>query len=299
MIEGALIAAQTVGAAQVVIALKRSFVMEAARLDAAIGEIVEARWALGVDVSIFQGPSEYLYGEETALLECIDGRHPFPRIAPPFRRGLDEIVDSSADVGSESASAAHVQLAGPTAATVAPPTLVSNVETFANVPGIVERGPDWFRAIGTEQSPGSIVCTVTGATIRHAVGEVELGTPLRTIIETIGGGARPGRRVVAVLSGVANAIVPAALLDTPASYESMAAIGSGLGAAGFIVFDDTTDFAGVAAGVSRFLAVESCGQCAHCKGDGLALAALLRRIAWSDARPYELDEAPRVARDGW
>ena len=107
------------------------------------------------------------------------------------------------------------------------------------------------------------------------VAEVELGTQLRDVIEQIGGGVGPDREIVAVLSGVSNPLLPARALDTPMSYETLSAAGGGLGAAGFIVFDDTTDLAALAAGVARFLAVESCGQCRHCKDDGLALSNLL------------------------
>src|SRR5207248_6065669 len=99
-----------------------------------------------------------------------------------------------------------------------------------------------------------------------------------------------GRQIVAALSGVANPIVPAAQFDTPLSYEALAAIGSGLGAAGFLVFDDATDLAAVAAGVARFLAVESCGQCTPCKQDGLALADLLAKLSASDITDVEIGE---------
>jgi NADH:ubiquinone oxidoreductase subunit F (NADH-binding) len=170
----------------------------------------------------------------------------------------------------------------------APPTLVNNLETIANVPGILAEGADWFRQLGTPESPGTIVCTVSGATVRSGVGEIELGTPLADAIELIGGGPRPGRRLVAALSGVANPIVPAARFATRLTYEDMQAIGSGLGAAGFIVFDDQSDMAAVAAGVSRFLAVESCGQCTPCKQDGLALAELLARICDDGGSEHDL-----------
>ena len=106
-----------------------------------------AGWLADVDVRVFAGPSEYLYGEETALLETIDGRFPFPRIAPPYRRGVEEVVETQADVTADSSSAAHVEMAGPDH--IAPPTLASNVETFANVPGVLTHGADWFRAVGT------------------------------------------------------------------------------------------------------------------------------------------------------
>jgi len=109
-----------------------------------------------------------------------------------------------------------------------------------------------------------------------------MGTPLREILDTIGGGPAPGRRVVAVMSGVANPLLPEHMLDTPASFEAMEAVGSGLGAAGFIVFDDTVDLAAVALGVSRFLSVESCGQCTPCKQDGLSIAGVLERVCRSE-----------------
>jgi NADH:ubiquinone oxidoreductase subunit F (NADH-binding) len=200
------------------------------------------------------------------------------------------VFDAHEGAADDTSSAAHVELAGPTGATVAPPTLAGNTETFANVPGIVRNGAEWFRALGTSESPGTVVCTVSGDTAQHGVGEFELGTPLGTVIEELGGGARDGNELVAVMSGVANALLPATRFDTPVSYEGMRDAGTGLGAAGFIAFDDGTDLVGVAAGVARFLAVESCGQCRHCKDDGLVLAGLLADMAGSRSGERGLDE---------
>jgi len=286
VVEGALIAARAVGGTSVVFGLKRSFHEEVGRLQRAIDEIVAAGWAQDVDLEIFQGPNEYLYGEETALLETIDGRYPFPRIAPPFRRGVVEVVETARDVGTGSGYSAHVEMAGE--GDEVPPTLANNVETMANVPRIIARGAEWFRTEGTEKSPGTIVCTVTGSTRRAGVGEVRMGTPLREVIEAIGGGPTDGRRIRAVLPGTAQGFIPETLLDTPVSYEGMAAIGSGLGSAGFIVFDDADDLTAVAAGVSRFLAVESCGQCTPCKQDGIQLAGLMDKLCHSDAREHDM-----------
>jgi len=288
VVEGALIAARAVGASNIIFGLKKSFGEEVARLRGAIDEISAAGWADGVEMDVFEGPNEYLYGEETALLETLDGRYPFPRLAPPFRRGVTEVVDTAAEATSGSGLSAPIEMAGPGDDVVAPPTLVDNVETLANVPRIIARGADWFRTHGTQESPGTIVCTVTGSTQRHGVGEVPMGTPLREVIETIGGGAHPGRRIKAVLPGVAQGFIPENLLDTPVTYEGMAAIGSGLGSAGFIVFDDSDDMAAVGAGVSRFLAVESCGQCTPCKHDGLHLADLMKKVCQSDAADHDL-----------
>jgi len=282
VLEGALVAATVMGADTVIMAMKASFTPELARVRIAADEIRAAGWADGVEIVVIEGPSHYLYGEETALLEVIAGRNPFPRIAPPYRHGSDEL-------GPDTKSAADEPMASPTSDTGAAPTLVNNAETMANVPGIVVEGPDWFRSVGTEKSPGTIVCTVTGATRRHGVGEFPMGTPLREVIETLGGGVRPGGRVRAVLSGVANALLPGHLLDTPVTHEDLQEAGSGLGSAGFIVFDESDDPVAVAAGVSRFLAVESCGQCTPCKQDGLVIAGLLEKLGRDQADGTDLD----------
>ncbi len=268
VVEGALIAARAVSADMVIFAMKRSFEGELVRMRAAIEEAENAGWSQDVELIVFEGPDEYLYGEESALLETIDGRWPFPRIVPTFRRGLRSVTPTDAPAG---------------------PALVNNIETMANVPRIVARGPDWYRTVGTPQSPGTVVCTVTGYTQHHGVGEVHMGSPLREVIELVGGGPRPGRQVKAVLSGVANGIITAANLDVPVSYEGLAAVGSGIGSAGFIVLDDTVDMAAVAAGVSRFLAVESCGQCSPCKLDGATLATHLTRVSVSTGRSHDHD----------
>ncbi len=192
------------GATQVVVALKRSFPTEVARVRAAVEEVEAAGWADGVALVVFEGPDEYLYGEETALLETLDGRLPFPRISPPFRRGVTEVVETAGDVSSGSGLSAHVEMAGADAESTAPPALVDNVETLANVPRIVERGAAWFRTEGTERSPGTIVCTITGSVTTPGVGEVMLGTTLRAAIEEISGGAIGGHEIVAVLPGVSE-----------------------------------------------------------------------------------------------
>ena len=268
VVEGALIAARAVGADLVIVATKRAFAGEIERVRAAVEEIEAAGWADGVGLEVFEGPDEYLYGEESALLETIDGRWPFPRVVPTFRRGL--ATTAAPDVP-------------------AAPALVNNTETLANVPRIVARGAAWFRTMGTEESPGTVVCTITGHTRRHGVGEVPMGTPLRKVIEAIGGGPRRGRRLKAVLSGVATGIIPASELDVPVSYEGLASIGGGLGSAGFLVLDDTGDMAALAAGVARFLAVESCGQCLPCKLDGINLSERLAKVTISEAASHDYD----------
>ena len=281
IIEGAIIAAEAIDAERIVFALKASFKPELERLGTALAEVEHAGWTDRAFV-VVEGPPEYLYGEETALLEVVDGREPFPRIAPPYRHGVD-------DVGSDPVSAAGSVMASPGGHTSAAPALVNNAETVANVPGILAEGATWFRQVGTAESPGTIVCTVSGGGRRAGVAEFELGTPLREVIETIGG---PGGPIQAVLSGVANPFLPGDKLDTPVSYEAMEAAGTGLGAAGFLVFSDGDDLAAVAAGVARFLAVESCGQCVPCKQDGLAIADILTRVVCGQHEPGDGEALP-------
>jgi NADH-quinone oxidoreductase subunit F len=267
VIEGALIAARAIRAGEVVLGMRRSMARDVDRVTQAVAEVTAAGWCDGVEVRVVAGPDDY-------------------------RRGIDEVTEPGRSPHPESASASALELASPTHETDAPPTLAGNLETFANLPGIVTNGAAWFRELGTDDAPGTIVCTVSGATERAAVGEFPYGTPLRAILEELGG-ALPAA-VLGVLSGVANPFLPADRLDTPATYQALRDAGSGLGAAGFIVFDDTTDPVAIAAGVATFLAVESCGQCTPCKRDGLDLAALLRRDASSRIDERGLDEIRRL-----
>ncbi len=288
VLEGALIAADAIGATEVIVALKQAFLREHRRLALAIAEMADAGWLRDADVRIVTGPGDYLFGEETALLEVIEGRQPFPRIAPPYRRGIADPAVADVQDATDTSDTSDTSDASDTSDTGLADSglvLANNVETLANVPDIVVRGAEWFRSVGTADSPGTIVCTVSGDSRRAGVREFPMGTPLGEIIETIGGGAVDDNRIVAAVSGVSNAIVPADLFGTPASHEGMESIGSGLGAAGFIVVDDRTDIVAFAHAISRFLAVESCGQCEPCKSDGLAVATELDAVRRSSARP--------------
>jgi NADH-quinone oxidoreductase subunit F len=143
---------------------------------------------------------------------------------------------------------------------------------------VLTHGVDAFRSRGTALSPGTVVCTVVGDVVRPQVVEIDLGTPLRDLLDLCGG-PRTGRRVKAVFPGVTNAVLTEAQLDTPCTYEDFARLGSGLGAAGFIVYDDSACMVEVAATFSRFLWVESCGQCPPCKLGTGAITETLDDIA--------------------
>ena len=287
VIEGALIAARVFGAPTVTIATKERFSDIVTRLRSAIAEVRGAGWDEGVEIDVVEGPGEYLYGEETALLEVLAGRPPFPRIAPPWRRGTVEVVTDTEAAESGSGLAADVRLATHADGNVPPPVLVNNVETFANIPAIVARGADWFRSVGTKESPGTIVCTVTGA-LRPTVVEVAMGTRLADVIDASAADDQPVDPAI-VLMGVSGSVLTADELDVGLSHEAMAARGTQLGSAGFIVYDRSSDPVAIAAGASRFLAVESCGQCTPCKSDGLQISGLLDQLVAGTAGADAVD----------
>ncbi|HEY3139556.1 MAG TPA: NADH-ubiquinone oxidoreductase-F iron-sulfur binding region domain-containing protein [Acidimicrobiales bacterium] len=282
VIEGVAIAALAVEAERAFVAVKERFEPEIARLAQAIEELTEAGLIGEVPIQVVLGPDHYLYGEETGLLQVIEGEAPLPRNVPPYVHGL------FATVPTEGWSASSASPVG-TEFAASNPTLVNNVETLATVSRILARGPEWHRSLGTARSPGFVVATVVGDVLRPGVGEVELGTPLVDVIEQVGGGLPPERSVKAVLSGVSNPVITGDHIDVPCSYEGMEAIGTGLGAAGFVVYDDTTSMVEVAQIISRFLYVESCGQCPACKLGTGAVTELLDVLGAGQAGPDDLE----------
>jgi NADH-quinone oxidoreductase subunit F len=272
VLEGLSIAATLVHAREAFIAVKASFAPEIDALQRALREMSDAGLLGDAPVSLVGGPEEYLFGEEKALLEVIEGNEPMPRWLPPYLHGL------FATTPQEGWSAGAGPLDDPEQVG-SNPTLVNNVESLAHVPLVLARGADWYRAIGTRETPGPLLCTVVGDVHHAGVGEIEPGTTLREVIERLGGGPREGRTVKAVLSGVANPVLGGDDLDAPVSYEGLAAAGGGLGSAGFIVFDDTRSMLAVGRMVSRFLYVESCGQCRACKYGTGEITRRLDRLA--------------------
>ncbi len=267
-VEGVIIAAFAVGADEAFICLKASFERELAAVTRAVQEMQSAGICTECTVNIVAGPDEYLFGEEKAMLEVIEGKPPLPRWFAPYEHGLF----ATGPVEGWESGASRPRTGGSN------PTLVNNVETLSNVPHILANGADWYRSMGTAESPGTVVATVVGDVVAPDVGEVELGTPLRAVIDAVGSGVGAGRSVKAVFSGVANPVVTADPLDVPLSYEGFSAIGSGMGAAGFIVYDDTACMVDTAYRMSRFLYIESCGQCPPCKIGSGEITSILDRI---------------------
>ena len=280
IVEGAAIAAFAVGAGSVYLATKRSYVREVEALKRAAVELTASGLLQELSVNIVEGPDDYLYGEEKALLEVIEGRDPLPRLLPPYELGL---FATDVAIGWESGNRPV------SAREEANPTVVNNVETLASAAHIMAKGVDWFRSMGTPGSPGTVIATVVGDVARPGVHEVEMGTPFSELLE-LSGGPLPGRRYKAAFSGVSNAVLRADAFDTPLTYEDFAACGSGLGAAGFVVYDDSVNMTVVALELSRFLAVESCGQCPPCKQGSLAITAMLASICNREAGDEILGE---------
>lgn len=268
VLEGLLVAARVVETRKIFIAIKASFTREIERLRRAVRETTAAGLFKGIELKITEGPDEYLFGEEKALLNVIEGGDPLPREAhyPPYEWGL------------------HATLQSPN------PALVGNAETFAHVPSIVLHGGESFRAAGTADTPGTILVTLSGDVAKPGVYEVPAGTPLRRIFEEEGGGPRRGRRFKAALPGVSAGVIPA-------DFGSLKKIESGLGSAGFILIDDAASIPRVAQAVARFLYVESCNQCTACKhGLRTASGALDELFDPKTAKPDDLEQAVYGAR---
>jgi len=253
VLEGLAIAAYAVGAERAYVGLKEAFRSEIEPLRRALGEMQDADALGGIPVEIVLGPDLYLFGEETGLEEVIEGRLPLPRVARPFVQGL---------------------FAKPPQDN---PTLVNNVETLANVPHILADGSDWLRATGTDRAPGTMLFTICGDVRREGVFELPLGSPLRSLVEELAGGTPESRVLKAIFPGASNTVILPEQLDASMDFDSMRQVGSGLGAGGFAVFDDSACIVQAAYRYSRFLYVESCGQCPACKfGTGEVTQALQR-----------------------
>jgi NADH-quinone oxidoreductase subunit F len=266
VIEGLLIASNTLAAERAYIGVKESFQRETEALTRALQEFRDA-YELAQRVEIVLGPDEYLFGEEKALLEVIEGGLPLPRVFPPYMQGL---------------------FAGAYGGTETNPTAVSNVETLANVPPIVRNGASWFRRLGTQDSPGTMIFTVSGDLRTPVVRELPLGLSLRQLLFEVAGGPRQGHSLKAVFPGLAGGLMTPGQFELRLSFDSMRAAGASLGSAGFIVYDDSACMAQVAYLFSRFLYVESCNQCAPCKLGSRLITDSLDRLLSGNGDPSDI-----------
>ena len=271
LIEGCLIASLAVGARYAFIFVRGEYWEVGDVLEAAVGEAYEAGFAgediLGtrcdVDIVIHRGAGAYICGEETALLDSLEGKRGNPRLKPPFP-AIEGLYGG--------------------------PTLINNVETLCNVPLIASRGSDWFKSFGSEQSAGTKVVSVSGCVQRPGNYEIELGMPSREIIFGLAGGPREGREVKAWFPGGSSApVLTADDLDLPYTFEAMAEAGSMLGSGAIIVADDTVSIPELALRTARFYQHESCGKCTPCREGTNWTVKMLERVAGGEATPMDLD----------
>ncbi len=272
LIEGCLIAAHTVQAKAAFIYANHEYEEERENLKKAIAQ-ARARGFLGknvlgkgydIELEVFEGHGSYVAGEETAMLESMQGRPAMPRQKPPFY---------PTDFG----------LYGK-------PTLVNNVETLCNIPRILYKGAAWFTQVGTEKCPGTMMFSLSGSVNRPGVYEMPMGVTIRELIEKCGGGVKGGRQIKAVFpGGPAFSMVTADQLDLQMDFDSLKKAGTGLGSAGTIVIDDATCMVAATLKYSNFFKGESCGQCPPCRMGTNNLATLIAKIEEGQGTQKDMD----------
>ncbi|MFQ4144034.1 NADH-quinone oxidoreductase subunit NuoF [Chlorogloeopsis sp. ULAP02] len=271
VLEGMAIAAYAVGATQGYIYVRAEYPIAISRLQTAIrqaqrlgllgSQIFESPFDFKIDIRI--GAGAYVCGEETALMASIEGKRGTPHPRPPYP--------------AESGLWAY-------------PTLINNVETFANISPIIRKGAEWFASIGTEKSKGTKVFALAGKIYNTGLIEVPMGTTLHLIVEELGGGVPDGGKAKAVQTGgPSGGCIPASAFDTSVDYESLTALGSMMGSGGMIVMDQSTNMVDVAKFFMEFCMDESCGKCIPCRVGTVQLYRLLTKIREGKASVADLE----------
>jgi len=277
LLEGTIIASYAVGIRSAFIYIRGEYEAVALRLEAAIAEAYKAGYLgdkilgtdFGLDVVVHRGAGAYICGEETALLESLEGKRGHPRLKPPF----------PASVGLFQC-----------------PTVINNVETLSNVPSIVQEGADAFIKKGLPKDGGTRVFGVSGMVKRPGIYELPLGTKLRTIIFDHAGGMKDGKELKAVIPGGMSApILTADEIDLAMDFDSLAGAGSMLGSAAVIVIDKETSTLDVLKAVAKFYSHESCGQCTPCRIGTSWIHKIVKRLAGGEGEPDDIDTIIRLA----
>ncbi len=283
LIEGMLIAAYAIGAREAFVYVRAEYPLAIVRLEKALADARKAgilgQSVLGsgfaCDIRIKAGAGAFVCGEETALIESLEGSRGMPRLKPPF----------PAEKGY-----------------LNKPSNINNVETFANVAWIILNGGAKFAAMGTENSKGTKVFALTGKIRRGGLVEIPMGLTLREVIFGIGGGIRDGKRFKAVqMGGPSGGCIPESLLDTRIDYRELGATGAIMGSGGMVVMDETTCMVNMAKFFLDFTARESCGKCVHCRIGTRRLHEILTRITEGKGREGDvelLEELCRGIKDG-
>lgn len=270
VIEGMAIAGYAIGAEKGYVYVRGEYPLAVSRLKTAIRQAQKLGYlgsgicgtTFNFNISIRLGGGAFVCGEETALIASVEGKRGSPRPRPPYP--------------------AEYGLWGQ-------PTLINNVETYANVPPIIRNGGDWYASIGTEKSKGTKVFALTGSLNNTGLIEVPMGITLKEIVYEIGGGIPDGKDVKAVQTGgPSGGCIPKTLLDTPVDYESLAALGSIMGSGGMIVMDETASMIDVAKFFMEFCMTESCGRCIPCRVGTVHMHDLLEKIYDGEATMRDL-----------
>ncbi len=257
LIEGIAIAAYAIGSSSAIVFIRsgsdhaRNKLQKAIELAREYGLLGHNILASGysLDIVIRKEPGAFVCGEETALINTLEGKRGMPQLKPPYPT---------------------------TAGLFGKPTVINNVETLMNVPVIMQNGPEWFRTIGTENSPGTKVFAIAGKGRMSGVVEIEMGTKIRTVLEEIADGIREGKEFKAIqLGGASGSFITDENLDTEIDYERLGEKGIGMGAGGFVIIDDTTCMVDLVRYYMEFIRNESCGKCIPCReGTGRMLEIL-------------------------
>ena len=271
LLEAMAIAGYAIGSNQGYIYVRAEYPIAVERLKIAIQQAREMELlgknifgtGFDFDIDLRLGAGAFVCGEETALMTSIEGKRGEPRPRPPFpaQKGL-----------------------------FGKPSILNNVETYANIPQIILNGPEWFASMGTEKSKGTKVFALGGKINNTGLVEVPMGTTLRTVVEDIGGGVPGGKKFKAAQTGgPSGGCIPASLIDTPIDYESLSAIGSMMGSGGLIVMDEDNCMVDIAKFYLEFIVDESCGKCSPCRIGTKRLLDLLTKITEGNGEPEDLD----------
>jgi NADH-quinone oxidoreductase subunit F len=271
LIEGAIISSYAIGAHRSFIYVRGEFALGAERLENAIKEAYQKGYlgknilgsGFDLDLEVYRGGGAYICGEETSLMESIEGKRGNPRLKPPF----------PASVGLYQS-----------------PTVINNVETLSNIPHIVLNGADWYAQMGMPKSTGTKIFSLSGHVKRPGNYELPMGTPLRELIYDYGGGIKDDKNLKAVIpGGVSTPVLTPQLLDVRMDFESLFEAGSLLGSGAVIVMDETTCLVKVAYRLSKFYEHESCGKCVPCREGTRWIRMIMERIENGKGREGDID----------
>jgi len=263
LLEGMAICGHAVNSKQGYIYCRGEYPYVVDLLNQAIGQ-AKSKGVLGdFDIEVRMGGGAYVCGEETALIESIEGHRGEPRFKPPF--------PGVAGLWAE-------------------PTVVNNVETFTNLPAIVLNGAEWFASIGAPNYPGTKVLTLTGDVAKRVSIEVPTTATLREVIFDFGGGIKDGKKFKAVqVGGTSGGFIPDALLDTPIDFDSMRGIGATLGTGAVFVMDETRDIVDITTRIAKFFEHESCGKCNPCREGTFRAYEIMKKINKGQASVQDID----------